>query len=473
MKLRIPALLAGILALAGCAADIPYRSADMPADQLASCAPDCTGRPVEQVKVAAVKDDYLLSFVEFDDQGWFQDGSQRWAVFKEMADARAKDPDQQFLIMVYAHGWLHNAGTADGNVAEFQKLLQQIVLMEHAAVAQNMKARPRKVVGVYLGWRGASLTVPGAKFLTFWTRKNAAERVGERSVKQLLMDLEQFKKTMNPGMKDNRLAEPHETQLVMIGHSFGGLVMYHALYSQLMERARHIYTDDGAVVYDVAKSFGDFVLLVNPAFEGSAYEPLAQATRDRCYVRQQRPVMAVVTSQSDWATGITFPLGRAYTALQSAPHDAADERATVFNTVGHLDRYQTHLLRPWDERKDGPPTAAKVDAEPSLDQAHRLVAGAKQVNAALKAGATDPVPLLAAATDKKAYHHLVLERQGKAAMDYMPYLVISADPAVIDGHSDIWNATFRNFMAEFVGTEVMRVKATSIDTPACKPFAKP
>jgi hypothetical protein len=53
------------------------------------------------------------------------------------------------------------------------------------------------------------------------------------------------------------------------------MLMNHALDTELMERALRIEREGkGGYRFDTAKSFGDFVLLVNPAFEGAAYEAL-------------------------------------------------------------------------------------------------------------------------------------------------------------------------------------------------------
>jgi hypothetical protein len=108
-----------------------------------------------------------------------------------------------------------------------------------------------------------------------------------------------------------------------------------------MERAVRIEKDQtGGYRYDMAKSFGDFIVLVNPAFEGASYEPLLKVAQSRCFTKAQKPVMAIVTSKADLATKVAFPIGRLYTLTQSAPQSG--EREAVMHTVGHLDRYITH-----------------------------------------------------------------------------------------------------------------------------------
>ena len=93
------------------------------------------------------------------------------------------------------------------------------------------------------------------------------------------------------------------------------------------------------------RSFGDLVVLVNPAFEGTAATSRCSTSPPTAAIRpEQRPVMLTVTSQGDDATGIAFPLGRwVNTRFEHAASDA--QRASIRQTVGHNDRYQTHELR--------------------------------------------------------------------------------------------------------------------------------
>jgi hypothetical protein len=55
------------------------------------------------------KDNYYLAVIEFDDQGWFQDRCQR-DVLEQFLDQKA---NQDLLIVVFIHGWKHNAQPHD------------------------------------------------------------------------------------------------------------------------------------------------------------------------------------------------------------------------------------------------------------------------------------------------------------------------------------------------------------------------
>jgi hypothetical protein len=297
--------------------------------------------------------DYHLAFVEFDDQGWFWDRKQMEVLMRLLGgqpgaatNEKGAEPAEDYLIFVFAHGWKHNAGACDSNVACFRRVLERYDILERASARlvgeERASRKPRQVVGVYVGWRGLSATVEPFKELSFWERKGTADRVGNGGVTELLVRLNDFRRFKNPRREANK------TELVIFGHSFGGAVIHSALSQLLVQNAVRMEKDDkGEFQYDTAGSFGDLVVLVNPAFEGSAYDPLHAAATNRCYRDNQRPAMLVVTSRGDWATGTAFPVGRFFsTLLQSSRPTLQKEsqKDTVLRTVGHLERYRTHEL---------------------------------------------------------------------------------------------------------------------------------
>ncbi len=461
--LSIRSLLLFIIVVigAGCSArDVAYRHPPTPSEEWEACSSSTTCSKSASVELRTyqtedgARGDYLMSYVEFDDQGWFQDMAQRNALFEAVQNYRKRNQDTQFLIVAYAHGWKHNASgqPEDPDVTQFSKLLERLDVLEQSLMNSGKKEKARKVVGVYLGWRGASIQIPYLENLTFWTRKNTGERVGDHSAKQLLVELNEFRASLNCWSKSDRLANSNETQLILIGHSFGGMLMYHALHTELIERALHLEMrkdekrdERGAYRYATAKSFGDFILLVNPAFEGSAYESLFHAAKSRrIYTKDQRPVMAIVTSKSDQATKLAFPIGRFYTYTQSAPHEG--ERDTVRRTVGHLPRYITHELHyrsdvgTTEVKREGLSPTTKEHAEQTVGELLR-----NQLRDVEKTGYTlNEVQVMPAP-------HEDLPKN-------FPYLVMSADKEIIDGHNDIWNDRFVNFVEAFIAQEIMAKK---------------
>jgi len=327
----------------------------------------------EDCKKASIEkhDDYLLSVVEFDDQGWFRDRRQQEALFEQL---HAIGQQRHMIIVVFVHGWKHNADFCDSNMCCFRDMLQQISeLDKHYSTPQTR----RQVVGVYVGWRGLSMTGGSLwENLSFWTRKETATRVALGSSRELLARLRNFQIRQNrnapgadedeesadepryeaPAQKDSPQPPRPGTRLITVGHSFGGLIVYSAIAQSLVNSGLDD-RDKPATTY--VKGFGDLVVLVNPAVEAARYEPVysvAQARKE--YPRRQPPVFVAVTSSDDMATRMAFPAGRTLSSVSESYSGSAkaeqsgyqytkdEEKQADRLTIGHMDRYQTHTLRP-------------------------------------------------------------------------------------------------------------------------------
>src|SRR5690349_15591799 len=151
-------VVAMLITMVGCTANKPFR----------------TGQALPVIEST---DDYKLGFVEFDDQGWFWDRTQLEKVQQMIREeAGIDDPSstpQGIILVAFVHGWKHNADATDTNVMAMREVLTQLRLSEKA---QEDHA-PRKVVGVYVAWRGLSETIEPLKELSFWGRKETAHEV--------------------------------------------------------------------------------------------------------------------------------------------------------------------------------------------------------------------------------------------------------------------------------------------------------
>ncbi len=277
-------------------------------------------------------------FAEFDDQGWVQGTYNLKRPAKDHIDALLetlkglydRHSTRGLSLVVYIHGWHHNAEATDGNVRALRALLRDIALIE----GEN----GHRVVGIYVGWRGESVRVPGLSALTFWTRKDTAERIAQGSVRELFAKLDYFRDLRREGATGT-------VRMLTIAHSFGGLVGFAALSSDFLRAAAR--RAPGRWL----PRLGDLVVIVNPAFEGSRYEPLMIAGQRLGELKtDQLPVVIVATSEADTATRVWFPFGRFFSTLFKR-HRGEEGRANR-RTVGHNERYTTHQLEVCDEKKD-------------------------------------------------------------------------------------------------------------------------
>src|SRR5258706_8833478 len=215
-----------LLMLIGCTPATPFRSV---VEESLDCTPDHNGLLVPDAppacrksfsEVASLSDGpgpyrYNLLFAEFDDQGWADNTSQFEAVLNKVRD-RLKSVGRpahdcvdskhnNVNLLVFVHGWKHNAAFNDVNVASFRKVLREVAAAECRGAGSK-----RDVIGIYVGWRGAALDL-GEPFdsLSFWDRKSAATDVAQGSVRELFARLDamldEANKDWRGGVKTARL----------------------------------------------------------------------------------------------------------------------------------------------------------------------------------------------------------------------------------------------------------------------------
>jgi hypothetical protein len=399
------------LLMAGCAPNSIYRTAyDVCRITLAV---DCTVHSLQEITDNNA--DYLLGFVEIDDQGQLRDRKQMRALIDKLYVTASKE---SVLINVFVHGWHHNAAPGDSNIEGFKQVLGRISRAENkkAAIAQR-----RKVIGVYVGWRGESVTIPVINELTFWERKNTAQDIGYLGVTELLLKLEEITNVRNS------IKPPIKSRLVVIGHSFGGAVLYSATSQILM--ARFVDSQAKKDFVDTAKGFGDLVVLLNPAFEALRYAPAFDLAQSRCsFFDNQAPKLAILTSETDNATGMVFPLGRTFNTFfethdKVARNDCGyvmtlDEGEADRNTVGHYLPLVSHHLTPLRGQNAG-----QVASQPVIKNiwARQTSGGTTQFGRTLLTHLNKTVPR-------------------------SPYLNIRVDKELMDGHNDIFRPEVGDFI---------------------------
>jgi hypothetical protein len=425
-----------LLGLAACTPNQPYRNI-VELCTVERHSANCAKHSLEQTS------DYLLGYVEFDDQGVYHSRAQLDGLFDEI---EARGRDRHMIMLVFVHGWKHNAKEGDGNIGLLRTVLARTAATERArAAAQRREARP--VVGIYAGWRG--LSVPGEPLanVSFWTRKAAAHRVAVGSIRELFARAREYQLDKNDG-KDGRYAG---TRLVYVGHSFGGLVLYDSI-------AQHL-VDEGSVANSRADKsevggYGDLVVLINPAFEAIRYDALNQITRNRTrYVKFQRPVLVTITSEADWATDIAFPLGRSLnTAFESFVWGG--ELSEARTAVGHFKPFTTHRLAmaepptqcpPWPQGCPAPSTM------PTIEEARSEFCAFQRLRAE---GRLPP------GWERRYKSGAVLKQDANRNPD-APFWVVSTDRHVMSGHNQIQDPVIRDFLVQLVDDSVRYIEGGS------------
>ncbi|ARO88797.1 hypothetical protein EBAPG3_014035 [Nitrosospira lacus] len=92
-----------------------------------------------------------------------------------------------------------------------------------------------------MGWRGESVSVLGLDNLTFWSRKNAPERIVHSGVTEVLSKLELLKRTKDSMVPGGSLPnKTSATRLVVVGHSFGGAIVHSLLVNFQVPTATNV-----------------------------------------------------------------------------------------------------------------------------------------------------------------------------------------------------------------------------------------
>jgi SMP-30/Gluconolactonase/LRE-like region len=374
----------------------------------------CLGPRFYRPESVLHRDGYDLAFIELDDQGELWSNAQVLAADRLIRDASTSEG---VILGVFIHGWQHNASPGDGNVAGFESMLGQIAEFERVG-----EGAPRRVVGVFVGWRGRSSRVKLLAPLTFFARFEAAQRVASTATTEMIFRL----------LLAGR-AHPRSTTVV-VGHSFGGLILESALAQAIIGGLGAAVQQD---VHDVAFP-ADLVLLINPASQSIEAKELVDIF-DRHHLKLYRegrdgetyevPLVVSMTSTADLATRVLFPLGMRLRGIGNrfrpyGPESCARGRQKDYfrQTAGHQRPLHSHLVEaealPSSERKGG--DAALVRAfRGSLTHTY---------------DAATRLQTWSAEGERLRYHI----RQNPRSWNDTPYWVMEVPPSIIPDHYQIF-----------------------------------
>ncbi|MBR1164620.1 hypothetical protein [Bradyrhizobium elkanii] len=157
----------------------------------------------------------------------------------------------------------------------------------------------------------------------------------------------------------------------------------------------------------------DAVILLNPAFEAARYSTINSFTRNReTFSPTQAPLVITISSSGDWATKAAFPFGQ-WLGLARTSRE--------LHTLGNYAAFRTHLL---EKGKCSGPTD-----EPITES----FAGADLCLSRLTEPPSDEV-----------------DNYDQEFRAHNPFIVAQTTPDIIRDHNDIWNSTFRGWLAELI-----------------------
>lgn len=397
-----------LLAQSGCTSSEPYRVKE----------------PIEMVPVTPTSA-VTLGYVEVDDQGELQSFDQLRAVTDQIKAQSRKRP---FHLILFVHGWNHNASAQSGNVQSFKQTLESLALTQGRVGAE-------RVFGVYIGWRGRTLdaiTPTG----DFYHRFQGGQRVGTGAGTDAIFEIAAAARAANS-----------KNKIILVGHSFGALVLEHAISQPVRARLAEKHSTGQRTLDSRDLIPADLVLLINQAQPAVKARTLVSALRDRQIwtAREDLPWIVSITSQTDRATGVAFPAGvragRLFpislfnTSVSGAyrdsgfPPEAGTQKQAARSTAGHFTPLHSHqMTRISDEVADAVTLGGKPVSPTSEAQLWHILANQKPLGAD---------HLMKVRTEKGVYQ--IARQTDPSPFNRTPYWILSVPKEIIGGHNDIWS----------------------------------
>lgn len=268
--------------------------------------------------------------VEFDNDGGFVNPTQLATAKKAITEARQISGTKQnvtstrpgVVVMVFVHGWKHNADWEDSNFVSFRHMVAAMSLRERERYDSKGNHEARRVVGIYLGWEGTReggwLKQLGQMLqLDYWNRDASARSMAANS------DLGATLRAITEVTKDPTQPGGDNSPLIFAGHSMGGLILEGAM-------VHWINSDDEGVpgfgdtisnqlvsLTQNGTNFAgpDVVLLINPASIAADSQTLVDGLRSGGWRKKlnlgdmlyEPPLVISVTSIDDTANKRWLP----------------------------------------------------------------------------------------------------------------------------------------------------------------------
>ena len=179
------------------------------------------------------------------------------------------------FVIVFVHGWRHDARIGDRNVADLRLFAAHAVRFLRQRCSTEPAYCGMDVTAVYVGWRGARVDELGLKEI-FGTGLGGA--VGGLSAGATLFDRKPVSEQVAPGAvsairtlqaalaRSPEAGGTRNNKMIVFGHSLGGNMLATGLHDDLLKAVRQHVPNTV-----LAPPLGDLVILLNPAAEATKW----------------------------------------------------------------------------------------------------------------------------------------------------------------------------------------------------------
>jgi hypothetical protein len=247
---------------------------------------------------------FQLNFLEFNENGNLRDKEQ-WNNIKKSLNEYSSPK----YVIVFVHGWRHDARVDDTNVRAFRTELAFASRYLHER--QSKFGKNAQVFGIYIGWPANvwrwqwidNLQIPTG--FTFWSRKNESEEISGN----VATYIKSINDMLNEDNQENRL-----NRMLIEGHSFGGNLLITGLKGDFKQKINES-TQNTPI-----RGIGDLVVLLNPASDFENWRQLQEEdfrksgyqlpsdnnasfihSESKYYSSLQKPILVSLTSTCDWS----------------------------------------------------------------------------------------------------------------------------------------------------------------------------
>ncbi|MEM9066386.1 MAG: hypothetical protein AAGB51_12955 [Planctomycetota bacterium] len=212
-----------------------------------------------------------------------------------MIDERNASSKPGIILVSYTQGWINNADpdSQENDLAHFEESERALRQLH----AEGTPA-PDRVVGVLLGWRGATNRILLWSTLPVWERKDAAECVASYQMRKSLFRLTAAAKARR------------DSKVLHSDHSMGETILARTLAPTLSTLLLVSISEE-------ARAPADMVILQSPALDGlAAFQRIEYLNRTEARLKYrhtngkievaQGPMIASITSEADWVTEMAY-----------------------------------------------------------------------------------------------------------------------------------------------------------------------
>ena len=231
---------------------------------------------------------FNLAFVELGEDGRLLQPDQLARLKKSLQDNH--DAGKRNHVIMFVHGWRHDADLDNANVRTFRTLLNY----SSSFVAE--RDDNAVVTGVYVGWRGRSFAEPtiresnlwlAGSVWTFWARKKASERIAN-GLHNLMIEIDKALKTYS----DSHPTRPDTFSV--FGHSFGGNMIATAVKEPIQTALKYHTPGEEFIL-----PYADLIVLINPAAEAAKMNDLQRKFRKLVDIHEDKPSIDFTTAERE------------------------------------------------------------------------------------------------------------------------------------------------------------------------------